>query len=207
MTESMLRYDEARLTEALTALPSTARAMFAATCAERMLPVYRWFKRRTDYGDPAALELALEEVWRSFGGHVSKYLESRRELIEDLVPGEDDSWVDESAYAQNATAAVAYAIGALLTGSVSDAVAASYQPYEALDYRVTNRDDVDINAADAERSIVSDPLIQQELRRQRRDLETLSRASDSSEALLAASAHMRERARIEGRTVFDFALE
>lgn len=205
MAEHVLRYDEAHLMVALSKLPPLARTAFAAACAERMLPVYRWFHQRTGRGDPVALRRALADVWTSLDSDSAESLEAQRAVAEGLVPEEDDMWVDECAYAENAAASVSYAISARLTGSTKEAVAAAFQVYEALDYRVTNRDDVDLNLPGAEEQVVSDPLIQLELIRQQANIEELKQAVEN-DTLEAATAQLRRRAQVDGRTVFDFQL-
>lgn len=209
VTDPALRYDEARLIKALAEISSVARAVFAAACAERMLPVYRWFHGRTGRGEPVALERALADLWVALesGCQSPESLHQHQIAVEELVPNEDDSWVDECAYAENAAAAVAYAIRAWLTGSPQEAAWAARQAYDALDYRITNRDNVDLNASGVREQIEADPLIQEELARQRRDLEVLGRTPGSSGAFEEAATQLRERARIDGKAVFDFVLE
>jgi uncharacterized protein YjaG (DUF416 family) len=194
VTSRALRYDEARLVQDLSRLSPEARAAFAATCAERMLPIYRWFHERTGRGDPAALEGALAHLWADLGGGESSGLEIERGVAEGLVPDEDDSWVDECAFAQHAAASVAYAIRSRLEGDGQEAGWAARQVYEAIDLWVTTRDNVDVNAVGVEDRIVEDPLIQAELARQKRDIEALVASLDP--------VAMRELARSEGATLF-----
>jgi uncharacterized protein YjaG (DUF416 family) len=172
-----------------------------------MLPVYRWFHDRTGQGDPAALEQALEDLWTAVKGEgrSPESLESQQHVAEELVPHEDDRWVDECAYAENATAAVAYAIRSWLTGSAQEAAWAARQLYDALDYRVTNRDDLDLNAPRVHELIDADQLIQRELARQQNDVEVLRHAT--WEAINSVAMQLRERARTDGRAMFDFMLE
>jgi hypothetical protein len=173
-----------------------------------MLPIYRWFHKRTGLGDPSALEAALAHLWADLGGVLSKGLEHQRDAAEALAPSEadEDAWVTESALAQNAAAAVAYAIKCRLTGNAQYAVWAARQIYEALDYWITLRNDVDWSGGDAEKraraeeEIVADDLIQAELYRQKRDLEILRRPVDGEVSAIAL--RMRGAARSEGATAF-----
>lgn len=118
-------------------------------------------------------------------------------MAEEQVPYEDDSWVDECAFAQHAAAAVAYAIRCRLTGDVQEAGWAARQVYEALDLWVTTRDDIDLNAAGAEERIAADPLVQAELTRQRREIETVRDVTDDQVAVLVSQ--FKERALAAGR--------
>lgn len=199
VTGATLRYDEPALVERLTRLAPRARAVFAAACAERMLPAYRWVQRRTGRGDPDRLSEALSALWRDLEeGGVD--LKAHLDEAHALVPEEDEDWIDECTYAEHAAAAVAYAIRAQLTEDPQEAAWAARQVYEALDFRVTTRDDIDLNAPGAEQRIVGDPLIQQELTRQQRDLEALSRRADEPTAVAALIRQQAEQAAPE---VFD----
>lgn len=205
VVSNLLAYNEDRLIEELSKLAPAARALFAAACAERMLPIYRWFHQRTGRGDPDALASALTELWDDLEGNPSLNLQSHQQVAEDLVPYEDDSWVDECAFAQHTAAAIAYAIRSRLTGEAQEAAWAARQIYEALDFRVTTRDDVDLNVAGVEEQVAADPLIQAELNRQRRDLRTLRGVS--SDEVVALGSRIRQTARSEATDVFDLQVE
>jgi uncharacterized protein YjaG (DUF416 family) len=200
VTSPSLRYDEPGLVTALSSVLPTAQSIFAAACAERLLPVYRWFHERTGRGDPSALEDALAELWTDLEGQRSVQLESKQRMAEELVPHEDDSWIDDCAYAQHAAAAVAYAIRSRLTESPMEAGWAARQVYEALDLWVTTRDDVDLNVPGAEEQVAADPLIQAELARQLRDIDALKGIPAAGLAKLAP--RMGQTARLEGLRLF-----
>jgi hypothetical protein len=134
-----------------------------------------------------------------------KNLETEQKTAEGLVPEEDDSWVDECAFAQHAAAAVAYALRCRLSEGAQDAGWAARQVYEALDLWVTTRDNVDLNAPGAEEKVLADPLIQAELRRQARDLQELGTIDE--DGVRAGAPRIRQRAESEGSSVFDFVDE
>jgi hypothetical protein len=119
----------------------------------------------------------------------------RIEELKALVPSdEDDSWTDMSPYAQNTIAAVVYALESRLTGQPQAAAWAARQTYEALDYFVTNSENVDLNAPGVEESVLRHPLVQLELARQQRDLSDLRNADGPSVSLFNS---IRERSRSE----------
>lgn len=209
MIDPMLRYDEALLVANLRTLRETGRAIFAASCAERMLPVYWWFHERTGgRGNPTALESALGALWDSLLGTVEAVtLEEHRNVAEELVPYEDDSWVEECAFAQHAAATVAYAIRCRLSGNAEEAGWAARQVYEAIDLWVADRDDVDFNAPGAEVRIATDPLIQAELKRQRDDIEEIGGVSDNLVEGAPLVVRIRGRARTDGMTLLGFVME
>lgn len=203
MTQGMRTYDETELVQRLSELSPEARCLFAASCAERLRAAYRWFHERTGQGDPSTLDGALDALWASLEGSVTPSL-SWDVLLDDvmeLVPDdEDDSWAVESAYAQNAAAAVAYALRCRQSADPQDAGWAARQVYEALDHWIANRDDVDPNAAGAEGKVGGDPLVQAELTRQNQDLTQLGLARDDALPLVASD--LRRRSHDAGRTLF-----
>lgn len=205
MPDSALRYDEPALLGALSNLVPAARSVFAAACAERLIPVYRWFHDRTGRGDPDLLGDALERLWSQLEGSVSVDLKSQIEVAEGLVPFEDDSWVDECAYAQNTAAAAAYALRSYLSGDAQDAAWSARQVYEALDLWVATRDNVDFNAPGGERFIAEDPLVQAELARQRRCVESL--ADVSGDELRRLVSGIRREAASDGHAIFGVNLD
>ncbi|WP_433178144.1 DUF416 family protein [Actinoallomurus sp. CA-150999] len=55
--------EERRLTERLDGLAPVARAALAAAVADRLLPYYRRFHEQTGLGEPLVLQSALDGVW------------------------------------------------------------------------------------------------------------------------------------------------
>ena len=130
----MLRYDEAALRERLDPAPARARALFAALGAERLFPLYEHFAQRTGQGDPDKLRAALDAAWAALDGDAGK-LARWEDVAMGLVPDEDDdAWEIESAYAENAAAAVAYALRTRATGDLEPAIWTALQAYEATDF-------------------------------------------------------------------------
>lgn len=199
----MLQYSEAQLREALSRLSPAGRAAFAASCAERLLPAYRSFHERSGLGDSIALERALSALWAHIEGTLGSDLAIYARSADALVPGEEDAWSPEMPAAQNAAAAVAYAIRCHMSANIQDAAWAARQVYEALDSWVVIRDDLDLNVEGRERRIIGDPLIQAELARQRRDVEELTGLSDEQVRSLIPA--IQARARDESSRVFHAA--
>ena len=84
-----------------------------------------------------------------------------------LVPAEDP-WVPEQAYAEDAIAALAYAVGSLEKRDPTEAAWAAQRAYESADHYVINHLHVD-----TERAVLAHPIVQAELARQRQDLDEL----------------------------------
>lgn len=128
-------YDEAGFLRRLERLDGSSKTAFAAACAERLWPLVERYASAVAVpaGQVAVLRAALDVVWRSCVGG-SEDVSSVQVLAESMVPREDDQWVFEAGYGQNAIAAVAYAARTWLTDDPQEAVWAARQVYEAADY-------------------------------------------------------------------------
>ena len=188
----MMKFDEAALVRQLADLTVPRRVAFAAACAERLFPMYVHFHKENDTGDPASVERALSRLWSDLEGEEMGEKELRGFVndLEALVPEEDESWTESAAYAQNAVAAVAYAFRCRIEGDEQEAAWAARQAYEAIDFHIVNKEDVDIDAPEAEETLRTHPLIQAELERQARDLGAL-------QAQQSDLAELRKRAQAE----------
>lgn len=129
-------YDENLMMQRLRAVLPEHRVRFAAACAELLFVAYRRFAQAGSRGDERALRAALDQVWAaSVGGGERAAIDEQREVAESLVPHDgDEGWDWLSALAEDAAAAVVYALRACLSGDARDAVRAAYRAYEAGDY-------------------------------------------------------------------------
>jgi uncharacterized protein YjaG (DUF416 family) len=121
---TLLQYDEAAILQHLNQLPARFRVLFALLVVMRILPTYRRFHEKTGRGDPVVLEGVAERLWSDIAGaEVSnEELQAMANMIIGLVPTEDDGWDEETQpYAEDAAAALAYAVRARLSGSAQDA--------------------------------------------------------------------------------------
>jgi hypothetical protein len=195
----MLHYDEAALARDLARVGTNSRVVFAASCAERLLPAYAEYCARVGRGDQAALPEILGQIWQHLLGDEMSTEELRLALRRcmALIPGEDDEpWVDEQAYADDAVSAIAYTLRALENGDPQEAAWAARRVYEAADHYVIHR-----LAVEGESPVLAHPIVQGELARQRRDLEELLGAQQESAALFGS---FRDRARAEALAFFIF---
>ena len=93
------------------------------------------------------------------------------DMIESKIPDvEDENWITLSGLFQNATIALAYTLDILLTNEYVNALCVSEHIYEC----VYNYVDFRENAKDYSVDFTSDPVVQQELSRQQRDLQELA---------------------------------
>src|SRR5437660_2822044 len=127
-------YDEDDLAKRLSALSSRARASFACACAERLMPSFRWSCLTTGSGNYEVVRQALDMAWAVGAPRQSAELDAMRNRVMEAAPNAGDPELfPGAAVAQNAVAAVCYALEACLTDEVQPAVWAARQLYEAAD--------------------------------------------------------------------------
>lgn len=173
----MMIYDESHLIKMLNALPRELRVAFAVLCAERLMPAYAEFARRLSSLDPTILISILGRLWRALGGEAmtGEEIQSNLDTCMTLIQAEDEGqWSSLRAYAEDAVAAVAYALRVQQSGESQEAAWAARRVYEALDHFVINKESIDTNKAGSEKSIMGHPLVQQELVQQQKDLDDLN---------------------------------
>jgi len=173
----LLDFDEANIVARLAQMPAQRRAAFAAACAQRLLPAYSRFASMTGMGDSEGVRSSLESIWKDLVGERILSEEEVSEAITsctDRIPTEESpGWVPEQAVAEDAATAVVYALRCLKNGEAQEAAWAARCAYEAIDHYVINHENIDLNTPGAEALIISHPLIQAEMARQRRDLDQL----------------------------------
>jgi uncharacterized protein YjaG (DUF416 family) len=148
-------YDEQAIKARLEAAGRRECSLFAASCAERLFPMYEAFVKRTGQGDVELLRRALDFAWDVVGAteHPVAEIAAHGADAELLVPSDDDEdWTEASPIAQNAAAAVAYALRTQLSGDSQDGVWAARQLYEAADFLVqlAEADHTYVQSADKE---------------------------------------------------------
>lgn len=196
-----LRFDEQKLVQELERLSTPCRTAFAAAAAERLFPAYASFARQSGRGDSSKLAGVLERLWQDIEGSRTNARQQQDDidLCMALIPQEGSGpWIPEQAYAEDAAAALTYALRSRKSGQASEAAWAARRAYEALDHFVVAQEKIDTNQPGAEKRILSNSLIQAELSRQRRDISDL--AGDQS--LVRIVDRIRERAKAESDFVF-----
>jgi len=118
-----------------------------------------------------------------------------------LVPSEEDGWDDETQpYAEDAAAALAYALRARLTCDPQEAAWECRRVYEAADHFATTG--LPIGGSEAERAVGRHSVVQAELCRQRRDLNELSGLVNSA-IQNSQIDKMRRRSEQEAQSFFE----
>jgi uncharacterized protein YjaG (DUF416 family) len=200
---ALLHFEEAQLVKTLDRLPRELRVVFAAACAERLLPAYAVFSERAGRGNPTALRQSLTSLWDDLDRNRLTDVEVQAMIDACMasIPKEDDvPWVPEQASAEDAGAAVAYALRCRQNGQSQEAAWAGRRAYEALDHFVVNFEDIDVNKPGAEARVLGHAAVQAELTRQRRDLDEL--LGGDAKAVRQVAARLRERAQKESVLFF-----
>jgi uncharacterized protein YjaG (DUF416 family) len=199
-----LHFSEQWLINKLDRLPPPLRVLFTTTAAERLLPGYLSYSRLTGRGDPTALSAALDRLWRDIEGQRmdSEQVQEGLELVMKLIPQEDDSsWFPEQAWAEDAAGAVAYALRCRENGRSAESAWAAQRAYEALDHFVIAKTGIDTSRPGANDEVLSSPLVQAELSRQRRDIDEL--LARDREDIASVARRMRRRALEESQIIFN----
>lgn len=184
-------FSEKRTLEALCKLERYQQLAFGASCCERMLPNYERFAREVGWRDARPLRSALDAAWDAC---TSQRLPEAglRELLsqcEDCAPDSESFTSLYTSSAQDAVFAICSLLDFLIDGDVSRVVSIPRFSTDSADLIVQEREAMDPRDPLRESKILEHPLMQQELARQRRDLEDASRIPrDDRAALLALRA-------------------
>ena len=181
-------------------MSSRSRAVFAIACATRLLPGYLDFCRDTGLGDPIWMSEIVDRVWRGLKGSEISVVDLHEEILycEQLVPGEDQDFGSSlQERADDAAAAVTYALRCRQDGSEESAAWASRRAIETLDRALADGNFAEY-ALDDEDRLQSRSLIQAELRRQKRDIDELLMTTDDELPALISIAEPRAKAEAVG---------
>jgi uncharacterized protein YjaG (DUF416 family) len=200
-----VHYDEQKLIEMLSTLPQRLRVVFAALCAERLLPSYTKFCEQTGRGGAQELTLILQQLWEDLESEKmgAEEIQAKLDVCMSLIPLQDEGWLGEQqAYAEDAAAALAYALRTKKSGDPQEAAWAARRAYESIDHYVIHHECIGINEPGGEGRILSHPLVQAELLRQQRDLEDIFRLERRVERTLTLGS-LRARAQADAAQFFN----
>ncbi len=150
---------------------------FMLSCAERLFPNYLVFARCHGWGDPEALQEALDIGWQVLsGGTVNdNSLDDVRASCEAAEPNTEEF---DSIYVSpglDAAVIAGMVIDFVRQKDESIAAEAALLCRDTVDMYVQELEGMDANAVDLEVQIQRHPLMQRELARQRSDVERLSK--------------------------------
>ena len=202
----ILDFNEADMVRKLGSIKTRLRTAFAAACAERLAPAYDKFFKVSGRGDARKLGQLRERLWGNIEGRILNAPISEEEVdaCMDLIPSQDDApWVPEQAYAEDAAAALAYALRCWRTDDPQEAAWAARRAFEAVDQFVIRRERINLNDPNQAGRVASHQIVQAELARQKRDLDELTQVS--AEGMLDLIIRIRDRAQREAPHVFSGA--
>ena len=109
---SFPRFDRAKVQTQLAELGTREQTAFAALCAERLLPYYRWFSSQEHWGSYERLNDALGAVWRYVEGNplTSEEYDHLVEECRALTPDTEDFDSPLTPRAMDASVAVVQAL-------------------------------------------------------------------------------------------------
>jgi uncharacterized protein YjaG (DUF416 family) len=195
----MLKFDEPRLIQQADQLAYPLRVTFAAACAERLFSSYVAYCGQHGVGDPSILRVVLDDVWRvALTGSVTFDADEELARCNALVPEDDDGRAGGES-ANDAVAAVIYAVHTVKFGDSREAALPARRCYAALDTYISNELNVDFNQPGAEDAVLGHPVMQAELERQARDLRELRAAGPQASVV---TAQIRLRALAAAREFF-----
>lgn len=181
MIETARRFDRGALADQISHLPRRGKVAFAASCAQRLFPQYLRYLEVAEGPVTEAYAQALETAWQIAASDLVDAA-SVKALVDRCMaalPTEDDAEATGVPYAEDAAAAVLYALRTALTDKAQEAVWAANRVYDALDHHVINALGIDINLAGSEEKVLGHGLIQAELARQFHDLQALQAGVDA----------------------------
>ncbi len=184
----MYKYDEKANVAVLESVAPGLRPAFAAACAQRVLPCYRAYAKAVGLGTFEAVAAHLDYAWDCLlSGHLDpEQSAARSEACMALIPGEEGTawaslWAPQRPYAEDAVAALTYALRSMARCDPQEAAWAGRRAYEALDYMVIN-----VLGIRDEAAILAHPAVQAELARQQRDLSDLAGGQTAAGDVVAA---------------------
>jgi uncharacterized protein YjaG (DUF416 family) len=113
----MRSFGRDKVLEQLALLSERHRAAYAAACAERLIPLYRWFQEVESWGDTGVLERGIELVWNWVRGEQhdnAEFAEAIQEC-EAVTPDTDEFGSPLASRALDAGSAVAQALEACIS--------------------------------------------------------------------------------------------
>lgn len=172
----ILAFDEAKLVADLRGMPPVRRSVFAALVATRLAPSFEIYASGSGREGADTLHSALSYLWSFLGSgdiasNVVAVTQQQIEVVMGLIPSEDDYPAPFAAQAEDAAAALAYALRSVNDPNPQEAAWAARRAYESADNLVISRPGVRIGGWDEGR-ILQNKLIQVELQQQRADIES-----------------------------------
>lgn len=202
----MLKFDEEKIARRLGDLSPTSRLVFAAACAERLNAGYQMYAARVANrwaeANAKTFGRAMDAVWKRAAGGQAGTPRIRRLLKEcvALMPTQDEFVPKWHEHVESVGVAIAHALSTCLTEEAKDAAVTARVAYNAADEEAISAGRLDVAASGAERQIVSSRVVQEELKRQDRDLRELAAATLRGDDAQTWEVFRRRASKDEART-------
>jgi uncharacterized protein YjaG (DUF416 family) len=170
----MEHFDEDALRDRLVALPPWKRVAFALLCCERMVPNFERFSASAGHCDGAVLRAGLHVGWHWLAtGRILAGLADLRDACAAQAACAGNGRGELALPALDAANAVEMLLDALERPSDYIAAEVAGLSRDSVDLHVQALRNLDPACVSIDDDVLSDPLMQEELRRQREDLEAL----------------------------------
>ncbi len=166
----MIRFDEVKLIVDLEKLSTIKRIAFAAAVSTRAINNYEFYASRIGQEDNAPSKI-VRSIWDdifNYAFDLKKWEIILNEIL-DLIPEEDGKWTIWHALVDDSLSSLAYTIRCIITQSSQEAAWAARRVYEAVDQVVISQIEK-VSTHDQELMVLSNELVQRELKRQERDM-------------------------------------
>ncbi len=202
-----MKFDETNIIRRLESMAPGCRLVFAAACAERLNAGYQAYAGRAAnrWADANAkvLNRAMAVMWnRAAGGQT--IASKLRSLIDEciaLIPTQEEFVPARHKHVESAASAVAHALSASVSETAKDAALPARVAYAAADAEAIRVSGLDMADRENERRILSSRMVQEELRRQDRDLRELAAATLRGDEREALDVIKRRASRDEAMTL------
>lgn len=166
----------------LKSLPVSHGIAFAASCCERLLPLYDAFHSMEKWGNPSTLRKALDLAWSSvYENYDKEVLLQYISQCYEVTPDADDFSSIFLSGAERSASAICYTLDYCIKGDSSLIALVGQLSLEAVEMylNIVNDPDLTYHLADPnfDAWIGNAPLIKAELRKQKEDLALLKRTS------------------------------
>ncbi len=189
-----LRYDEQQLGEQLSNLPPIAALTFALACAARLENTAR--NVGADEGLKRLLSRTLDAAIDCVKSELTFDTLAAEQALLDAMPDEDACGELPAAVAEDAASAAVYALRLIRDGDPQDGIWAARCAYDTADSAVLGTLDVREIGKSEEAYINQHPVVQTELQRQSRDLDSVARIGGEARADLSAVIELARRENI-----------
>jgi len=202
----MFKFDDQQLANDLAVLSDTSRAAFAAACAQRLMPCWIAYTNANQDSceSSSVVTEGLDKLWSVI--EVDDYGQTELCILLDeiskRIPSEDEAWDIGVPYAEDAASIVAYAIQAKLENSCIAAMYCAKRAYEVADnFAINSTNDRACGKLD-EKKIANSAVVQNELRRQQRDIRKLRKLEKRGAGAHEIVSSMRNAAVAESSSFF-----